>query len=100
MIEPLTEKILTFAEVAKMLPKLRAGRPLSPCTVWRWNSTGVRGHKLETCKVGGVTCTSLEAVRRFFARVNGRDPAGPTPAQRRKAAKRAAKKLDNLGIGV
>jgi hypothetical protein len=71
-IDPLNDEILTFAQAARRLPRLRNGRPVSPSTVWRWCSAGLHGVRLETVKVGGVTCTSTAALQRFFAALSDR----------------------------
>jgi hypothetical protein len=71
-IDPLTETVVPFAEAARRLPRLRRDRPVSPATLWRWASSGLRGVRLETCRVGGTRCTSLEALARFFAALEGR----------------------------
>jgi hypothetical protein len=78
-IDPLSEVVVPFAEAARQLPRLRRGRPVSPATLWRWASHGLRGVHLETCRVGGTTCTSLAALRRFFAALGG-TAASPVPA--------------------
>jgi hypothetical protein len=51
---------------------------------------------LETCKVGGTTCTSVEALRRFFAAINGE----PAPAPEPKVARdeRVERELAAVGI--
>jgi hypothetical protein len=70
-IDPLTEKLRSFAEAAGRLPALRAGKSVNPSTVWRWTKRGVRARnglrvRLECLKVGGTCCTSDEALLRFF----------------------------------
>jgi hypothetical protein len=70
-IDPLTEKLRSFAEAARRLPALRVGKPVSPSTVWRWTTRGVRARdgmlvRLEAIKVGGTCCTSDQALQRFF----------------------------------
>jgi hypothetical protein len=92
----MTEQTIPFAEAARRLPRLRAGRPVSPATLWRWASRGLRGVRLETVRVGGTTCTSVEALRRFFARLGGGE-AAPAAAPTARAD-RAAKELESLGI--
>jgi hypothetical protein len=103
VIDPLTEEILPFATAARRLPCLRKGRPVSPATLWRWASHGMRGIKLETCKVGGTTCTSAAAMRRFFAQLSGEADLQATTAPRiptasDPASARAAAELEQLGI--
>jgi hypothetical protein len=63
------EKILTFSEAAKLLPRRRAGRKTHVSTLYRWSSRGVRGIVLETIQVGGGSCTNREALQRFFDRL-------------------------------
>ena len=70
-IDPLTEKLRSFAEAASRLPALRGGKAVNPSTVWRWTKRGVRARngvvvRLEAIKVGGTCCTSDEALLRFF----------------------------------
>jgi Protein of unknown function (DUF1580) len=65
-IDPFAEEILSFAAAARRLPKTRADKPVSPTTIWRWAAHGLRGVKLESVRLGGTTCTSVEALRRFF----------------------------------
>ncbi len=98
-IDPFTEKPLPFAQAARRLPPMRNGRPVSPATLWRWSSHGVRGIKLEVVKIGGTACTSLEALRRFFDRLSGEEavPIVPSPTSARRADK-AAEELERIGI--
>jgi hypothetical protein len=60
------ESILTLQEAAKLLPRRRAGRKPHVSTLYRWASRGLKGAVLETVQVGGTTCTSREALQRFF----------------------------------
>lgn len=39
--------------------------------VWQWTKRGARGVRLETRRVGREIVTSVEAVERFLARING-----------------------------
>jgi hypothetical protein len=77
-IDPLNETVVGFAEAARRLPRLRRDRPVNPATLWRWASSGLRGVRLETCRIGGTRCTSLEALARFFAALEGRTATPPT----------------------
>lgn len=95
-IDPLSEQILPFAEAARRLPRLRAGRAVNPSTIWRWASHGVRGVRLETVRVGGTTCTSLEALERFFARLNPVEAVAPPSSLPRPDLAKA--ELERLGI--
>jgi hypothetical protein len=102
------ETPLSLAAAAKRLPRLRAGRPLHPATVLRWILDGVRGRdgdriRLEAVRIGGRWCTSAEALQRFLATLSAAPagPAGPAPrtaGQRQRAAERAGRELDKLGI--
>ena len=96
-IDPMSET--TVSPSVRPLAAFRgctAGRPVSPATLWRWSSHGLRGVRLETVRVGGTTCTSTEALSRFFARLAG-DPvcaaSPPAPAPGRVEAD-----LDSIGI--
>jgi hypothetical protein len=62
------ETLLTFSEASARVP----GR-VSVQTLHRWRLRGVRGVKLESCKVGGKRITSAEALQRFSDRLSGDD---------------------------
>jgi hypothetical protein len=84
-IDPLTEKLRSFAEAARRLPALRVGKPVSPSTVWRWTTRGVRARsgilvRLDAIKVGGTCCTSDEALLRFFRALSADDARPPAPS--------------------
>jgi hypothetical protein len=89
-IDPLSDSTLSLTQAARRLPRLRAGRPVHPSTLWRWALTGLRGVRLETAMVGGVRVTSEEALRRFFAAVGGASTMpdrGVAPVTRRTSAR-------------
>jgi hypothetical protein len=73
-IDPFAEEVIPLAAAAARLPRLRAGRPVNTGTLWRWAGQGLRGVRLETLSLGGTRCTSVEALRRFFAALER--PAG------------------------
>jgi hypothetical protein len=105
VIDSTTEQLLTFAAAARRLPSLRAGRPVSPATIWRWSAHGCRARngeriKLEYLRVGGAAVTSVEALSRFFARLTGEEagPGSSCPPTPSKAHKEAEKALDAAGI--
>jgi len=74
MIDPATETLIPWQQVAKHVP----GQPhLS--TLWRWRLKGIKGNRLETLSIGGKRFSSLQAVVRFIDACNADDaPATPT----------------------
>lgn len=64
------EDYLSFKKAAELVPNVRRGGSVNPCTVWRWARHGVFGIRLETLSIGGVTCTTRQALSRFLKRVN------------------------------
>lgn len=66
-----TETIISLTAAAKRLPRLRNDRPVSATTIWRWYRAGIRGVNLETIIIGGTRATSVEALDRFLAEING-----------------------------
>jgi hypothetical protein len=82
----------------------RPGRPINKNTLARWATAGVRvpgGGRvvLQTIKLGGTgRLTSLEAIERFFAAVNGHHPQKPTPAQVRHDHARADRECEAAGV--
>ena len=94
MIDISSEKLLTLAEAAAILP----GRP-SLCTLWRWRIRGVKGRKLESIAVGGKTYTSVEALQGFAVQYGGDNvPRIRTPKQRERDILRAEKYLRDAGV--
>lgn len=90
--------------VEDLAPLTRAGNlwiPTRPnvSTIWRWSTRGIRGHKLEVVRIGGVTCTSREAVTRFLSAINGRDVSpSVTSKQREQEIAHAERELAAAGI--
>lgn len=61
------EALLTFAEAARYVGKLKRAKAISLQTIWRWCTRGRRGVLLDRIYVGATPCTSKEALQRFFA---------------------------------
>lgn len=74
MIDLSAEKVISFTEATKLLPRRRAGKRPHVATLYRWANRGLRGICLETIQVGGTRCTSIEALQRFFDSLNGSVP--------------------------
>jgi hypothetical protein len=100
MIDSTTEELLSLAEAARTVPG-KSGRGVNPSTVWRWALRGVNGTRLEVLRLGGRTCTSRQALQRFYERCTtaaiGVTPTA-TPAIRRKAVEAAERELAADGI--
>lgn len=82
MIDLDHEQLLTVAQACDHFPRV-GNRKVSTFAVYRWLSTGVRGTKLESVRVGGRVCTSAEAVQRFLHRANAPTPTTPAPDLRK-----------------
>ena len=78
-IDPLSADLVTLAESRNLFPT----RP-HISTIWRWIQRGTRGHRLDTCYVGGRRYTSHEAVARFLSALNNNGATAPAePSKRR-----------------
>jgi hypothetical protein len=97
-IDPFVEAVGTFGQLAKMLPRIRGNRPVAANTVRRWALTGRRGVKLETIEIGGVTCSSKEALCRFFHRLTDLDQPAPQPIRDAKNHERVEQQLKRFGL--
>ncbi len=69
------EQMLSLAQAARRLPTLRGRKSPHPATLFRWATAGRKGRngaivRLEIWRVGGTNCTSIEALTRFFDRLN------------------------------
>ena len=89
MINLTDEEVLSLADATKRLPARRSGRRPHISCLYRWAQTGVRGVKLETLRVGGTLCTSIEALQRFCEHCT--DPA---TAVTTKPSKRRQQQID------
>ena len=74
----LKEDCISFAKAARRLPKVRGEKHLAPSTLYRWAMKGRRARdgkiiRLQTIRIGGTNCTSMEALERFFARLGGHE---------------------------
>jgi hypothetical protein len=59
----------------------RAGRPIHRATLERWRTRGVSGIVLETAKFGGIRVTTVQALERFFDRLNTPGSTSESPTQ-------------------
>jgi hypothetical protein len=79
------------------------GRAVARGTLERWRTKGVLGPGgkrvvLETALVGGTRVTTVEAVRRFLARLNGVSISAPSSTAMRRQHDRAEAELQRAGI--
>lgn len=69
MLNPKEERCYSACELARLLKK-EFDIEKSHSTLLRWMRRGRRGIKLESIPVGGQRYSSLEAVQRFFERLD------------------------------
>ncbi|GMV97281.1 MAG: hypothetical protein AMXMBFR83_16390 [Phycisphaerae bacterium] len=94
----LDEELAPLSRAARWVPPIRGEKHVAPSTLWRWAHRGIRSHRLETVRIGGVTMTSREALGRFFSRCSGR-PLAPARGRRlQREHDRAQTALDAIGI--
>ena len=53
----------------------------STATLWRWQSKGLRGVRLETIVIGGRRYTSAEAIDRFLEAINRKKESESAPGK-------------------
>jgi hypothetical protein len=94
------EGLLSFGEVAEILPRRRGGRKIHRSCLHRWASAGLRGHRLETVQVGMSRYTSRQALNRFFARLAKVDASVviPTPESASSTGPATGRILDREGF--
>jgi hypothetical protein len=103
------EEALSLAQAAHRLPSLRKGKSPHPATVYRWATDGRRSRsgklvRLEVKLIGGTNCTSIQALSRFFDRLNDIEPVGPPTSlgevdvRRKLQAEEAKKILEQRGL--
>lgn len=102
-IDLATERLLSFADAARMLPPRRAGRKVAAHTIAGYCLRGLRGVQLEYEQVGGRKVTSVEALHRFSDALKGMRPV-PVPlrssARREREIRRAYELARKQGFKV
>jgi hypothetical protein len=63
--------LIPLRELRDDLPRPNQGKPYDPSTLARWCLYGLRGHKLESCKIAGRRYSTREALRRFLEAAAG-----------------------------
>ena len=96
-----TEQCLPLAKAARHLPIVRGKKPPHPMTLFRWATTGLKAKsglrvKLETELVGGTRVTSVEALARFFERLDDIEYR-PLPESQKRRENRLEKRA-NIAI--
>lgn len=95
------EKLLSFNDAAKLLPRRRGGKSVHVSTLHRWAKNGCKHVCLEYTQVGGTRCTSIEALARFFQKLNDKTELaspGPTLNCRRREVEKANRALESEGL--
>jgi Protein of unknown function (DUF1580) len=101
MIDISKEQVMPLSRAAsKHVPPRRRGKPTHTSTLYRWSDPGLHGIRLEVLRCGGVLCTSVEALQRFFDRLTAIKSARVLPSQDRPAAGAADvdQRLDEMGF--
>lgn len=107
MLDIGSEQLLSLRQASRLLPSNRGGKPVSFACLLRWITHGVRGPngdrvQLEACRLGSRWLTSREALQRFAEALTptaaDKSTANNTVRQRTRAAERAARELESMGI--
>jgi hypothetical protein len=98
----------TLSRAARRVPRTRQDKAVGLSCLFRWVTVGVLGPdgrrvKLEAARLAGKWVTTPGAIRRFVAAQTPRldpEPAPDhrSPGKRQRAAERAAKELERLGL--
>jgi hypothetical protein len=109
MLDSTTERLISLADAAKLVPCRRGGRRTHISIIYRWTTVGIGGIRLETLQCGGSRVTSKEAMARFFEKLTDAASTGPvgahsepiptrrTAARRRRDSERAGERLAEMG---
>lgn len=98
---------LYLSEACGLLPRYRRGAKVTIGCLVRWITSGVKGHdgitvKLEAARLANRWITTRSAIARFLAaqspNIENRPIKPSSPAKRQRAADRAARDLEKLGI--
>ncbi len=106
-IDVFQEHVVSLADASKQLPRVRNGKKIHVASLYRWITAGKRGPdssivRLESIRIGGTVCTSLEALQRFFNRLTGDQqlvsPPAVTQRQWNQRHERAMRELKEWGV--
>ena len=91
------EELLTFSQVATLLPRRRGGSTASTSTIWRWTRRGSRGVILRVVRVGGHVYVPRSALIEFIEQRSevGHTHQQPSP---KTASDRAMRQLGRMGL--
>ena len=93
------EEVITLAQAAEALPRMRKGKPIHRSTLYRWIQRGVDGVKLEAARIGRGTVTSIEALQRFMDRLSpSRAEEAAAPIRSEAEMARVEEKLRRYGL--
>ena len=99
-IDIASEPPIPLTQATIYLPRRRRGRKAATSTLHRWATRGLRGVVLETIRIGGTRCTSLQALQRFFDRLsdvhNVDTHAAPAAGSAQHRTDRVDQELDQL----
>lgn len=90
------EKLITLAELSKLLPKVN-GKRVNNSTLWRWCRKGRHGITLDYMRMGAKIVTTQEAAQRFFsalAEYDSEQPRVVTPKPKKKSRSAAARERE------
>ncbi|NLF59113.1 MAG: DUF1580 domain-containing protein [Candidatus Hydrogenedens sp.] len=106
-------KLLSLADVSRLLPPGPDGRKISTCSIWRWCTRGCDGVRLEAHRYGHAWATTPEALEKFGQELARRSiekldrtpatasppaPKGRTEAQKARAIDEAREVLAREGV--
>jgi hypothetical protein len=109
MFDTTLEALIPLNAAARLIPPARSGKRTHLSTLLRWILRGARSPSgervlLEAVRLGGRWMTSREALQRFAEQLTPRLDAAAstetprTPGQQRRAAERAERELNKIGI--
>jgi Protein of unknown function (DUF1580) len=113
MIDLTSERLIRLSEAARLIPAARGGKRTHESTILRWILSGAKAPdgstvRLEGLRVGGKWHTTHEAMQRFAEALtpdlrshedHAQRPRIPrAPSRRQRAADRAGRELEKLGI--
>jgi hypothetical protein len=98
MINLAIETVVTLTEATHHLPRRRRGKKPHPSTLYRWSRAG-----LETIRVGGTLCTSIQALQRYCEGLSARQkptgkPVRDAGTSARRSNEEVARRLDEIGL--
>jgi hypothetical protein len=77
--DPSSKQLQPLAILSRQIPNREGGVGINIATIWRWSMKGLKGRKLRTLSVGGISMSCGAWLAQFFDEVTAISRGGHAP---------------------